>query len=112
MLNDPFPDPISLAFPRGGPWTYVDPETGAKFQGQNFWIVARQIWLYRKINRKPNPSYEQAQMDLLVAKRKQLGLKTEIQSLPQQPPPQPTSPVTQWIRKVSPKQGCKTCGKH
>ncbi len=111
MRLDPFVKPLNLAVPKKGPWTYTDADTGAQFSGHSFWIVARDIWRYRMRNKRPRATYEQAQYDLLVAKRKQLGLSLTLKTEATSQPSDPIKAFYANIQNQQKKSGCKSCGK-
>lgn len=122
MQHDPFPKPLNLALTPGGPWEYVDPETGAKFVGQSFWQVAKQLWRWRVRNKKKRASYELAQMDLLIEKRKRLKLPVDFSTAkPEIQPREEVRPLDENERimgvidklRIGRKRsgGCKSCGK-
>jgi len=108
MKTDPFVQPINLAQGMGGDWSWKDSVTGAQFAGPNFWVTSRQVYNFLRRNHRLQ-TYEKCQMDLLLAKRKQLGLQVE-QKIVLGQPSERARRIVEYTRK-KPRGGCRTCGK-
>jgi len=93
---------------------WKDEATGAVFKGDNFWLTAKKIWKYRKLNKRPDPHYEKSQLDLLIAKRKQLGLPMTLRGQPVGKTEDATdrqARLEAWKQRRKPKGGCRPCGR-
>jgi|GEM_PF-1953170 len=114
MKTDPFIRPLNLAIQHGGKWSYKDEKTGAVISRDGFWETALALSNYRRRNGLPRWAFEDCQMDVLVAKRKELGLPLELrETTPTAAPggiPGAVSPVL-GVAVIKQKKGCAGCGK-
>ena len=106
MKRDPHKQPIPLT----GDWKYAM-SGGKRILTGSFWFVAQQLFNYRRANRLPRASFEQAQMDVLVARRKEKNLTLDLAE--PVPIPQQMSPQQKFLSKYTQKRkgGCRSCGR-